>query len=161
MSLLREFGCKVLCLDTRPNSGKLDPKTKEGTFIGYSDTSKAYRVWFTNDRSVQVVRDIKFLKERLSPLEVQKQTKLKNSPIEFYETAPDEVSDENDDDPIEPLEEPRDPHEVPTELQELPEEGEVEPDTSPKEAVKRGRGAPRIERTGKPVDLRRSIIWFL
>lgn len=61
MSHLRQFGCKVLLLDKSPGKGKQDPRTTEGTFIGYAETSKGYRVWIPKDRKMVVTRDIKFL----------------------------------------------------------------------------------------------------
>lgn len=61
VSHLKEFGCKVFCLDSRLTKGKLSPRSKEAQFVGYSDTSKGYRVWFPKERFIQVVRDLKFV----------------------------------------------------------------------------------------------------
>lgn len=133
---LREFGCKVFCLDTKPKTGKLDLRTKEGIFIGYSDTSKAYRVWFPDDRSVQAIRDIKFFEEKSLTYRAPERTEQENPFIEFHETIPDEEQYENDEDPID--------------YHEITEEGEVEQNEPPPlEAVRRGPGAPRIVRTGR------------
>jgi hypothetical protein len=39
------FGCKCFVLNDRDNLGKFDAKSDEGIFLGYSSTSKAYRVF--------------------------------------------------------------------------------------------------------------------
>ena len=38
------FGCKCFILNTKDNLGKFDSKTYDGIFLGYSSSSKAYRV---------------------------------------------------------------------------------------------------------------------
>ena len=45
ISYFRVFGSKCFILDTQINRGKFDAKATEGIFIGYSTTSKAYRVY--------------------------------------------------------------------------------------------------------------------
>lgn len=61
---LREFDCKILCLDNDPAKGKLAPRSKEGIFLGYSQQSKGYRVWISEERKVVISRDVKFLEDR-------------------------------------------------------------------------------------------------
>ena len=39
------FRCKYFILNTKDNLGKFDLKSYEGVFVGYSTTSKAYRVY--------------------------------------------------------------------------------------------------------------------
>ena len=48
-------------LDKTPSRGKFDPKGIPGTFVGYSENSKAFRVWVPSEKKVRVSRDIKFL----------------------------------------------------------------------------------------------------
>lgn len=38
-----------------------EPRSTVGTFIGYSDESKAYRVWVPKERRVDIARDVKFM----------------------------------------------------------------------------------------------------
>ena len=45
ISYLRVFGCKCFILNTKDNLEKFDSKADEGIFLGYSTTSKAYRVF--------------------------------------------------------------------------------------------------------------------
>ena len=39
------FGCKCFILNKKDNLGKFDPKSDVGIFLGYSNSSKAYRVY--------------------------------------------------------------------------------------------------------------------
>lgn len=61
ISHLRIFGNKVFFLDKTPNKGKFDPRGIEGTFVGYSDRSKAYRIWSPKNRKIILSRDVKFM----------------------------------------------------------------------------------------------------
>jgi hypothetical protein len=53
---LRTFGSKCFILRDRENLGKFDPKSDEGTFLVYSSTSRAYRVF--NKRTETVMESI-------------------------------------------------------------------------------------------------------
>ncbi|GJS45447.1 retrovirus-related pol polyprotein from transposon TNT 1-94 [Tanacetum coccineum] len=44
LSFMRPFGCHVTILNTLDNLGKIDGKSDEGFFVGYSLSSKAFRV---------------------------------------------------------------------------------------------------------------------
>ena len=57
VSNLRVFGSKVHYLDRDPERGKLDQRGQEGIFLGYSDESKAYRIWSNKKRGVIISRD--------------------------------------------------------------------------------------------------------
>lgn len=59
----RIFGSKVKILDKTPNKDKLEPKTLEGIFVGYSDTANAYRMWVPSDGKIKVSRDVVFFDE--------------------------------------------------------------------------------------------------
>lgn len=60
---LQKFGVGAYVLDKTPNKDKLAPRGVEGIFVGYSETSKAYRIWIPAERKVRVTRDIKFKTE--------------------------------------------------------------------------------------------------
>ncbi|GJR18339.1 putative ribonuclease H-like domain-containing protein [Tanacetum coccineum] len=47
------FGCHVTILNTLDNLGKFDGKSDEGFFVGYSLSSKAFRVYNTRTRRVE------------------------------------------------------------------------------------------------------------
>ena len=61
VSYFREFGCKIYTLNRNPNKNKFEPQSKKGIFLGYSEQSKAYRVWITEERRVDITRDVKFI----------------------------------------------------------------------------------------------------
>ena len=52
ISYLRVFGCKCFILNTKDNLEKFDSKVDDGIFLGYSTSSKAYRVF--NKRTLVV-----------------------------------------------------------------------------------------------------------
>ena len=43
---------------------KLDPTVEKGIFVGYSETSKAYRIYIPSLWSVVVRRDVRFEEDR-------------------------------------------------------------------------------------------------
>lgn len=58
---LRRFGERVYVLDKNPNIGKFDARGIAGVFVGYSKTTKGFRVWIPEKRKFVVSRDIKFM----------------------------------------------------------------------------------------------------
>ena len=50
------FGCKCFILNTKDNLGKFDAKSDVGIFLGYSTSSKAFRVF--NKRTMVVEESI-------------------------------------------------------------------------------------------------------
>ena len=53
----RIFGSTCFILKDRENVGKFDSQSDEGIFLGYSSTSKAYRVY--NKRTMKVMETVK------------------------------------------------------------------------------------------------------
>ncbi|GJX91905.1 putative ribonuclease H-like domain-containing protein [Tanacetum coccineum] len=64
LSFMRPFGCHVTILNTLDNLGKFDGKSVEGFFVGYSLSSKAYRVYNTRTRKVEENLHIGFLEDK-------------------------------------------------------------------------------------------------
>ncbi|KAL8093557.1 hypothetical protein AgCh_035440 [Apium graveolens] len=60
ISYFRVFGSKYFILDTQNNRGKFDAKSTEGIFLGYSTTSKAYRVYNSVKNKVEESINITF-----------------------------------------------------------------------------------------------------
>lgn len=56
MKYFRVFGSKCYILNDRENLGKFDARSDEGIFLGYSTTSRAYRVF--NKRTKTVMESI-------------------------------------------------------------------------------------------------------
>ena len=52
---------------------KLDPSGKKGIFVGYSKSSKDYKIYFPGFKKIDISRDVTFDK-RLSLQQIQKET---------------------------------------------------------------------------------------
>nr|GEW36578.1 retrotransposon protein, putative, Ty3-gypsy subclass [Tanacetum cinerariifolium] len=64
LSFMRPFGCHVLILNTLDQLGKFDGKSDEGIFVGYSATSKSFRVYNIRTRKVEENLHITFLENK-------------------------------------------------------------------------------------------------
>ncbi|GJS17971.1 putative ribonuclease H-like domain-containing protein [Tanacetum coccineum] len=64
LSFMRPFGCHVTILNTFDSLGKFDGKSDEGFFVGYSLSSKAFRVYNTRTRKVEENLHIWFLENK-------------------------------------------------------------------------------------------------
>ena len=60
ISHLRIFGCSAYVTINKKKRRKLDPKSREMTFISYEPGSKGYQFWDKDSRSVIISRDVKF-----------------------------------------------------------------------------------------------------
>ena len=54
------FGCKCFVLNTKDALGKFDAKSYEGIFVGYSSTSKGYRIFMKSSLSIEESIHVKF-----------------------------------------------------------------------------------------------------
>ncbi|GBM64545.1 Retrovirus-related Pol polyprotein from transposon TNT 1-94 [Araneus ventricosus] len=57
----KTFGCEAFVWNNKKNREKFEPRALKGIFLGYSDNSKAYRIWLTEAKRVEISRSIKFL----------------------------------------------------------------------------------------------------
>jgi hypothetical protein len=57
---LRIFGSPVYIHVPKEKRTKLDPYGKKGTFVGYSETSKAYQIYVPGKKYIEVSRDVTF-----------------------------------------------------------------------------------------------------
>ncbi|GJY01822.1 ribonuclease H-like domain-containing protein [Tanacetum coccineum] len=64
LSFMRPFGCHVSILNTLDHLGKFDGKSDDGFFVGYSLTSKAFRVYNIRTRKVEENLHIRFLEDK-------------------------------------------------------------------------------------------------
>ncbi|GJW44021.1 putative ribonuclease H-like domain-containing protein [Tanacetum coccineum] len=64
LNFMRPFGCHVTILNTLDHLGKFDGKSDEGFFVGYSLSSKAFRVYNTRTRRVEENLHIGFLENK-------------------------------------------------------------------------------------------------
>jgi hypothetical protein len=57
---LRIFGCPVFIHVPKEKRTKLEPSGKKGTFVGYRETSKAYRIYIPGQRQINISQDVTF-----------------------------------------------------------------------------------------------------
>ena len=60
---LRIFGSPMYIHVPKEKRSKMGPSGKKGIFVGYSETSKAYRIYIPRQRYIEVSRDVTFHKE--------------------------------------------------------------------------------------------------
>jgi hypothetical protein len=60
VSHFRIFDCLVYIHVPVEKRTKLKPSNRKGLFVGYSETSKAYRVYISKQRKTIVSKDVKF-----------------------------------------------------------------------------------------------------
>nr|GEW72510.1 hypothetical protein [Tanacetum cinerariifolium] len=65
IGFLKPFGCHVMILNTLDNLGKFEAKGDEGYFIGYSMTSKAFRVFNKRTKRVKENLHVGFLENKV------------------------------------------------------------------------------------------------
>lgn len=93
----REFGSEVFTLNRDPTKNKFESRSTKGIFIGYSEQSKAYRIWIPEERKIDITRDTIFTERPKIPstgnLEISE--KFFDFPITNQETIPNESQEEN------------------------------------------------------------------
>jgi hypothetical protein len=60
----RMFGCLTFSHVPSEKRTKLEPTSKKGIFVGYNETSKAYRIYIPTQQKLVVRRDVKFKEDR-------------------------------------------------------------------------------------------------
>jgi hypothetical protein len=60
---LKIFGSLVYIHIPKEKRTKVDPSGKKGIFVGYSETSKAYRIYIPGQKFIEVSRDVTFHEE--------------------------------------------------------------------------------------------------
>ena len=59
----RIFGCPIYIHVPKEKMIKLDPLGRKGTFVGYNEYSKVYRIYIHGQRQIEVSRDVTFEEE--------------------------------------------------------------------------------------------------
>ena len=60
VSHLRIFGCPVYSHVLKKKRMKLEPFGKDGTFVVYNKTSKAYKIYIPGQRQIKASQDVTF-----------------------------------------------------------------------------------------------------
>jgi hypothetical protein len=101
IAYFRVFGCKFYILKKDTRLGKFDKKCEKLFLLGYSTTSKAYRVWNLASGTLQEVHDVKFnetkgFQDKNKNLDDVRGIQLSNA-MKNGELRPRQVNDEEDD----------------------------------------------------------------
>ncbi|GJV00804.1 putative ribonuclease H-like domain-containing protein [Tanacetum coccineum] len=64
LNFMRPFGCHVSILNTLDHLGKFDGKSDDGFFVGYSLTSKVFKVYNIRTRRVEENLHIRFMEDK-------------------------------------------------------------------------------------------------
>jgi uncharacterized membrane protein YvbJ len=101
---LRIFRCPIYIHVSKEKRTKMEPSEKKGIFVGYNETSKAYRIYVPGQRYIEVSRDVTFHEEVAfkQSKELQQDTEM-----EEHEEPLDQV------DTVDPVEQIERPLEVP------------------------------------------------
>jgi hypothetical protein len=102
---LRIFGCPVYSHIPKDKRNKLEPSGKKGIFVGYSDSSKAYRIYILEQHKIKVSRDVTF-NEKMAFRKSIKEIIEEEEFAELNEENTENENDKNDqpDHPMEPCE---------------------------------------------------------
>ena len=114
---LRIFRCPVYIHIPKEKRMKLDPSGKKGIFVGYSESSKAYRIYFPGYKKIDISRDVRFdedttyNKSRKRPAEESKESEAPR----IHDTTMNEEAQEEDrefEEPQRPVDPPleKNPH---------------------------------------------------
>jgi hypothetical protein len=81
---------------------KMEPSSKKGVFVGYSENSKAYRIYVPCQRQIEVSRDVTFNEEAA----LKKSKELQQELEAVQSTSPSSKNEESDDQREQPHEGP-------------------------------------------------------
>jgi hypothetical protein len=57
---LRIFGCPVYFHVPKEKRSKIEPSGRKSTFVGYNESSKAYRIYILGRRKIEISKDVTF-----------------------------------------------------------------------------------------------------
>ena len=98
MKYFRIFVSTCFILKDRENVGKFDSRNDEGIFLGYSSTSKAYRVY--NKKTKKVMETVNVVIDEAADSGSKKSSK--EIPKEILPSEPKVVQEEVDQEPVSP-----------------------------------------------------------
>jgi hypothetical protein len=106
------FGCPVYIHVPKEKRTKIDPSERKGTFVGYNESSKAYRIYIPGQRQIEVSRDVTFEEEiafqrsRESQMDIDSEKNEETVPSPPSAVQRERVTDPVD--PVAPVDVPRD-----------------------------------------------------
>lgn len=97
---LRIFGSKTIALEKRPRINKFMSKGKEYVMVGYSQESKAYRLWERGTKHVIVRRDVCFHEDVRNHVTESDDTFIVPTNSEFNTTIINEEKEESNEEKL-------------------------------------------------------------
>ena len=94
---MRIFGTLVYVHVPKEKRANLEPSGKKGIFVGYSDCSKAYRVYIPGHRNIEVSRDVIFHEEAVFRKTLELSLEDEVTPLEFPDSEIQREEEEFDD----------------------------------------------------------------
>ena len=111
VSHLRIFSCLVYIHILKEKRTKLDPSGKKGIFVGYSESSNAYKIYFPGFKNIDINRDVTFDEDstyfRSMTTPIQEDEELEETRaqgMEIGEAIPEDHEDHDMAEPQEPVE---------------------------------------------------------
>lgn len=147
VGFFRTIGSKTIALNKKQRGRKFQPKGDEYLLVGYSEESKAYRLWKPGTKTVIKARDVKFFERIESPSE-SSTGRVFATPSTFIEMSDKEACNKDIEDEIRG--DPQERHEENTEDQSMNDTSDHQTTELRDSESCRGPGRPRIDRTGKP-----------
>lgn len=100
ISHLRIFCCPVYIHIPKEKRSKLEPSEKKGILVGYSETSKAYRVYILGQRHIELSKDVIFeediaFKRSKDENEINNEDSQKDPSPEFQRETQEIIEDNN------------------------------------------------------------------
>lgn len=119
---LRIFGCVAYAQLAKEQRGKLDPTSMRGIFVGYTPTSRQYRVYNPETKTVERYSTVRFDETRkggtlLDPLRNQDQLTLEEETAAVQVRSPDPQEDDEDTIVVQPYRQEQSRSESPDPLQ--------------------------------------------
>lgn len=148
VGFFRTIGSKTIALNKGQRRKNFQPKGDEYILVGYSEESKAYRLWKPGTKTVIKARDVKFFERIEPPIDVPSKEILTipNKIAMIDEGNPDQNEENSDDeDNSSELHDDSSKNETEENSLEDPQINEQE-----NNEPRRGAGRPKIIRTGKP-----------
>jgi hypothetical protein len=112
---LRIFGCPVYIHVPKEKRTKMEPSGKKGVFVGYSEKSKAYRIYVPGERTIEVSRHVTIHEEAA----FKKSRELQQESEAVQRASPSSENEESYDQREEPHEGPSNEPLEPVELLEI------------------------------------------
>lgn len=124
VSHLRIFGCPLYIHVPKDKRSKLEPSGKKGIFVGYNESSKAFRIYISKQKQIEISKDVTFEEEvafqrskgsymEIASEEHESPQDMDISPDSTFEIQRESIELEEASDPVDPIEPTDGPRDIP------------------------------------------------